>query len=904
MLLPLLAAALAAAPVAPPPFTQVASVEGITEYALPNGLKVLLVPDSSKPSVTVNLTVFVGSRQENYGEKGMAHLFEHMLFKRTKKIDSIKDLLTKLGAQANGTTSYDRTNYFETLAADDAKLAKAIELESQRLRYAIVSKDELVTEMTVVRNEFERGENDPGEAVQKQLAALAFTWHNYGGDTIGNRSDIEKVPNERLLNWYETYYQPDNAMLVVAGKFDAAKAFAAVAANFGPIPRPKRVLPTTYTEEPVQDGERSAVVRRVGGVPVLMAGYHIPSANDPDTAAVRVLARVLGDAPSGRLYKALVEPKKAAEVACFVMAPREPGLLLGYAGLSSAKDDPAPVRTGLPSTLESLQKSPPTKEEVERAKTALLKQLELALTNSGRVGLMLSEYAAQGDWRSLFINRDRLEQVTVEDVTRVAGKYLKPSNRSLVEYVPTETPDRAAVPPMADITPLAKAYKGREAQAEGEVFEASPKNLDARTARSALANGMKVALLPKKTRGEVVRVSLALKYGDEKSLFGTDAAAEMGADLLLRGTKTKTRQQIKDALDALKANVTIFVAAQTTRVSIETKRPMLLKTLELVAECLQQPAFDAKEFDELRREKLAGLEQAKDDPNSIGRTEVQRALTPFPKGHPLHTQNAEESIAELKGVTLDQVKAFHARFYGAQAGQVAVVGDFDQKEVADALAKHFGGWSAKQAYVRVPLPFKPIEPKATVIQTPDKAMAFYGAAMPVQLSDTDPDYATMLLGNYLLGGGFLSGRVPKRLREKEGLSYGAGTTFQGTPFSDSASFTGFAIYAPQNLQKVDTGFFEEVQKAVDSGFTAEEFSKAQEGLLRGRETGRADDARIVNTLSTWLELDRTFSYDEQIDQKLRALTLADVNAALKRYIDPKKLAVIKVGDFKQVQAPK
>lgn len=352
----------AAAPQGPPkPFTTVTSVEGMTEYALPNGLRVLFVPDSSKPSVTVNLTVFVGSRNENYGEKGMAHLFEHMLFKKTKKFASIKDELTKLGGWANGTTWYDRTNYFESFPADDAKVQRAIELESQRLRSAIVSKAELATEMTVVRNELEMGENQPARVLEQRLVSAAFEWHNYGDDTIGPKSDIENVPNERLLNWYETYYQPDNAMLIVAGRFDQAKAFKAIADTFGKLPRPKRTLPTTYTVEPTQDGEKSVTVRRVGGAPVLMVGYHVPAGTDPDYASIDLLDRVLGASPSGRLYKALVETKKAAKVHCQNFQLKEPGYFMCTAELGP-KDAAGPAKDALVATVEGLAKKPVTQE--------------------------------------------------------------------------------------------------------------------------------------------------------------------------------------------------------------------------------------------------------------------------------------------------------------------------------------------------------------------------------------------------------------------------------------------------------------------------------------------------------------------------------------------------------------
>jgi zinc protease len=361
---------------------------------------------------------------------------------------------------------------------------------------------------------------------------------------------------------------------------------------------------------------------------------------------------------------------------------------------------------------------------------------------------------------------------------------------------------------------------------------------------------------------------------------------------------------VKDAFDALKANVRIGESPQTVNVTLETKRPTLVKALELLTECLREPAYDAREFEEARREKLAGLEEAKDDPNALGGAEISRVLAPFPKGHPLYAPTIPESIELLKAVTVPQVQAFHATFHGAQAGLVAVVGDFDPKEVTQALTRLLGDWKAPAGYTRVPTPFHAAEPRTTVIATPDKAMAFYGAVMPVQFKDSDPEFPTMMLSNYLLGGGFLSGRVPKRLREKDGLSYGAGTSFFASPYFDNGGFVGYAIHAPQNLDKVNAGFFEELQRAVDSGFTPEEFKQAQEGLLQQRQTLRSDDANVAGSLLGFLELGRSFAFMEQVDQKLRTVTLAEVNATLKRRLDPSRLSVIKVGDFKQVQAPR
>jgi len=288
------------------------SVEGITEYQFDNGLRALLFPDASQSKVTVNMTVLVGSRQEGYGETGMAHLLEHMVFKGTPKHPKVPKDLQEHGAVFNGSTSLDRVNYFETLAATDANLEFAIDLEADRLVNSFIRKEDLDSEMTVVRNEFERSENSPQGVLMERIEAVAYDWHNYGKPTIGNRSDIERVPIQNLQAFYKKYYQPDNIVVIVSGKFDEAKALASISQHFGVLPRPTRKLDATWTEEPAQDGERFVTLRRVGDVSAIGVAYHIPAGAHEDTAALQVLANILSTQPSGRLYKELVETKKAS----------------------------------------------------------------------------------------------------------------------------------------------------------------------------------------------------------------------------------------------------------------------------------------------------------------------------------------------------------------------------------------------------------------------------------------------------------------------------------------------------------------------------------------------------------------------------------------------------------------
>src|SRR6056297_1060888 len=286
-------------------------IEGISEYQLENGVRVLLFPDQSKQVVTVNMTVFVGSRHEGYGEAGMAHLLEHMLFKGTPLHPDIPKVLKERGARFNGTTWLDRTNYYETLPASEENLELALRLEADRLVNSTIKGEDLESEMTVVRNEFERGENSPTRVLMQRIEAAAYEWHNYGQSTIGNRSDIERVPVVKLRKFYRKFYRPDNVMVIVAGKFDPANALDKIEEHFGALPAPTTPIDDTYMTEPPQDGERNVVVRRVADIQFAGAAYHIPAGSHPDYAAVRALTYILGDEPSGRLYKQMVETEIA-----------------------------------------------------------------------------------------------------------------------------------------------------------------------------------------------------------------------------------------------------------------------------------------------------------------------------------------------------------------------------------------------------------------------------------------------------------------------------------------------------------------------------------------------------------------------------------------------------------------
>ena len=871
---------------------KVTAVEGVTEYRLANGLRVLTVPDPSADTVTVHITYLVGSRHEGYGEKGMAHLLEHMLFKGTHRNPRIKEELTRRGARYNGSTSWDRTNYFETLSATEENLDWALGMEADRMVNSRVSRQDLDSEMTVVRNEFEMGENRAGSVLFERTMQLAFPWHNYGRSIIGARSDIESVPIGNLQAFYRTHYRPDNALLVIGGRFDERRALELVARHFGPIPRPARALPALYTAEPTQDGERSVTLRRAGDTQLVSVLYRVPAGSHPDYPAIDVLVAALRVAPQGRLHQALVQKGLAGSVWGWERALHDPGFVNFGAELGKDASLEA-ARDALLAVLEGLEREPLRADEVERARLQLLNEIEKMQIDGSHYLSALTEFQAIGDWRLFFLYRDRLKALSVADVNRVAAAYFRPANRVLGMFVPTTAPERAAIPPTPDLQQALAGYRSGEAVGAGEAFDPSPRNIEARVQRRTLANGIQAALLPKRTRGAKVVVQLNLNWGDEESKAGRSTACSLAGGMLMRGSRRHSRAELRDAFEALKATVSVDVGG----VSLQTQREHLAGALRLVAEVLREPAFPPSEFEELKRSSLTGVEAQRSDPAALAAEQLSRHLQPYPRGHWLYVQTLDERVENLKAVTLEQARACYLDLVGASGAHFVAVGDFDAVQLAALLEELFGGWKNPAPYARIPGRYFERPALERELRTPDKANAVLRAGLNLPMRDDDPDFPAMILGSYLLGGSS-SGRLPARIREKEGLSYSTYAGFSANPLDALAGFSAAAIFAPQNKERVERALREEIERAREDGFDAAELEAAKKGLLEARRLARTQDGALASRLASYLLAGRTFAWDEEFERRIAALSAVQVRDALRRHLQLARLSITKAGDFK------
>lgn len=883
-------AALAVAPAEAVPeaaAVKVATVEGISEYKLPNGLSVILFPDASKPTATVNMTYKVGSRNESYGETGMAHLLEHLMFKGSKNYPHPTQEFTRRGFRMNGSTWLDRTNYHVSFTASDDNMDWALRWSADAMVNSFISRKDLDSEMTVVRNEYEMGENSPVSVVLKRMQCLLFDWHNYGKPTIGARSDIENVKIENLQAFYHRYYQPDNAVLTVSGKFEPAEVLPKIESVFGVIPKPERKLPEEWTVEPVSDGERFFTVRRPGEAKLVAIGYRVPAASHPDFRKTDLAVSILTDSPKGRLYKALVDTGLAGKVFGFAIPGKNPGFVFFGAQLKKEGDEQK-VRQVMEEVLEhSFEKVPVTKEELENAIEEDRTGYERMFSDPEEFGVELSEYIGMGDWRLFFLDRDALGSITGKDVADAVSHYFVRDNRVVGMFLPDANPKRAVIPPAKSLAEQIAEHKFKAEGEQAEAFDASQDNINART-RLVTAGGLKMALLPKKTRGGTVTVQIKPLCGDRESLAGKQAEKRLMESMLTRGTADLSYEKISDTFTKLKidGDATFFT----------TDREHIVPALEFIAKVVNGATMPESEFEKLKRIVATSLQAKLDDPTSMAINALRKHFRTLPASDPRVQLTSEEMLAALPGLTRGAVEDLYKRVFQTSDAVIAVVGDFDADAIEQAIRASFTK-KAPVGYIRLDDEFRPVKAERIVLDAPAKENAFLITRRDFPSSIDDPQAAAMIAADWIIGGGSgLSNRLADRLRQKDGLSYSVYSSISLPAFGNRASWVALAITAPQNLAKAEQDMREELERVLRDGVTEQEVEEAKKGLLESRAVNRSQDDMVANGWVTYLQQGADWSKSKALDEAIAKLTVTDVNAAVRRVVVPAEMTYVLAGD--------
>ncbi|MEB3221124.1 MAG: pitrilysin family protein [Candidatus Sericytochromatia bacterium] len=891
--------ALAAAPAtaqaqpgpAAPPLTTHRTVAGpVQTFTLPNGLQVVLKENHAAPVVSWVVTYKVGSRNEPAGATGSAHLLEHMLFKGTKTLGKgqIAQLLDRNGANANASTWTDWTNYYETYASNRLELGLAV--EAARMRDALILDAERQSEMTVVRNELERGESNPERLLYQELTSAAYRSHPYHHPTIGWRSDVEAVPTATLKRFYDTHYQPNNAVAVLVGDFEPRRAAALITRYFGGIPR-GQTPPAVRTIEEAQLGERRFTLRRRGETNMLQMGWHIPAVSHPDIGPLLVLDAILSAGVTGRMYQAIVEKELALGCWTDVGLQRDPSLFRVAATLKPSGSHAA-VEAALLAQLEDVKQAPVKADELDKAKRQARASYIYGNEGTEQLAKALGYYAAIDRWERNFTLLADIERVTTADVQRVAAAYLTADNRTVGWYV--ATPDGPVPPaPRNAGSGKATANGARPVPAPLFDFERRPAAAPALKApvMRRLASGL-TAIVLENPESQTVALDGFVWAGRLHQPARQAGLATAVASLLEAGTARRTKLQLAGDLEGASASLAFSADRHVT--SFEGRALAGDRTLLLTAlvEALREPTFPPDELAKLKARLAASLRQAEDNP--AARVERAFGQAIYPEGHPLRPLDLAPTLAGVEGLRREDLQVFHRRFYGPNTTTLVVVGRVKAPEVFAELERLTAGWpTAELVKPEVPAVARG-QAQRVVVPMPDKTNVEVRVGHPTALSRRSPEYHAAQLGNYILGGDPLSSRLGLRLRDELGLTYGTYSVLRPGAIGPGpwwASLTVNRANLPTGLAELDGV----VRGLLAKGVTAQELAFAKGSYVGSQAVGLATNEGMAGSLASIALHDLGLDYWRRYPGVIGAVTREQVNRALRKHLHPEDACTVLVG---------
>jgi zinc protease len=910
-----------AAPVVANGYTHVKTVGSIDEYTLAsNGLQVLLMPEHSSPTLTFMVTYRVGSRNEVTGTTGATHLLEHLMFKGSKNHtramgNNVDQLLERTGAAYNATTWRDRTNYYANLGQEH--LGTVMNMEADRMRNLLLREEDRKPEMTVVRNEFERGENDPVQALYKEIYQTAFVAHPYHHSTIGHRSDIEKVSIEKLRAFYDTFYWPNNATITIIGDFEPVKALEMVKKNFGIYPHSPKPIPEMYTEEPKQNGARRLVVKRPGQLGVVAVAHKVPPATSADFAAVQLMSAILTDGKNSRLYKAITNKNLSTGVEGELGILHDPSMHIVFAPLApGAKHEE--VEAIIVAEIERLKKDGVTDTELKAAAAKTEADAAYKLDGSFGIAGNINEYIAAGDW-SLFYRLDEAaKKVTVADIQRVANKYLIEDSSTTGWFIPTAdgaaTAGAAAKPgrkesrsdgpyyyrdPRLNVgqptmaKPVVKGAVGAGGGAVAMPAAATTANKFAANAQRSKVAGIDVMAYPMGVK-DVVTLRASLPAGRAVGAGGNPAVPTLTGMLLDQGTKTQDKFAIAEKLEAVGATIAFRVGIDVVDITARALKKDVPMVLGLIAEQLRTPAFSAEEFAKAKKQMVGGIQRNLENTNFRAADAFSRAA--YPVGHPNRNVAPEELLAAIEAATLDEVLAFHKAHYGPTSMNLVAAGDVDVPALHSEIERGFGGWAGGQAPVRAAKPAAAVNGGVQDVVMDGKTSVSVVLGQPSGLRSSDPDYQALRLATAILGSGF-TGRLMANVRDIEGLTYGINASLSNDTFNDGDWRIG-ATFAPNLLDKGIASTQRQLKLWFDAGVTPAEVAARKSNEIGAFKVGLATTGGMAGVLLNAVNRGYDQNWLDEFPVKVNALSHEQVNSAIKKYLKPETMVMVKAGTFK------
>lgn len=878
-------------------FEFIKSSGGIDEYRCTlNDLSILLMEDHSAPVVTFMVTYHVGSRNEAIGHTGSTHLLEHMMFKGSKNYNKEKGnpiwtVLQDIGAQINATTWMDRTNYFALLPSEH--LGNAIAIEADRMRNLLLRDKDRQPEMTVVINEFERGENDPFDTLDKNIWATAYQAHPYHHSTIGWRSDIEGVSTERLREFYETYYWPNNATVTIIGDFNKDDALQMVLDNYGTITKSPHEIPEMYTTEPEQEGARRFVIKRSGQMGIIGIAHKTPEGLHKDNYAIQILSRILGGGKSGRLYKKIVDKGLATRVSIWDFPFRDNGLFVTYAFLTPGTKH-EDVEKIILNEYELLKNKGVTNKEIARAKGQIRAEQAYSRDGSYSIASNLNEAIATGDWTYYTNYLENINKVTKADIERIVKTYLIEDKSTTGYFIPEIAGGGGGggTPETQKVHQPYNYISEQEENSDGGVV--SETKIADRIIEQTPIDGIRLLTMKTGVK-DVVTITGSFLGGDQYSPQANMMIADLTAAMLDKGTKNKSKFEIADKLETVGASISFSSGQYHVRFSAKCLKADIPLVLSLLAEQLREPAFNKEDLKTLKTRLVANLKRDKEDTGKQAGGAFLRKL--YPKNHPNYAYKIDNRIKMVNDIMPASLKYYHKTFYGLGNMTIVAVGDVDSEAFNSEISKSFGGWKTSPLDKKeATLTANQVKAGTEYVTIKEKTSADIYIGLPIGIDRNHEDYYPLMVGTYILGGNF-SARLMQTVRDEQGLTYGIQSWVGGVDNGNDGYWAIWATFAPQLVDKGYDAAVEQLETWLESGITKAELTAKQSTITGSYKVGLATTRGLAGQILTNAERGRPNSYLDKFPELINALTVEQINNAIQKYIDKDRMFFIAAGSL-------
>ena len=845
---------------------------GIKEYTMTsNGLRVLLKQDNTAPVATFMVTYEVGSRNEAIGYTGSTHLLEHLMFKgsrkfNTKKGNSVFQTLQSLGARMNATTWLDRTNYFAVLPSEH--LETLIEIEADRMRNAYIKEEDRQSEMTVVRNEFERGQNSPSGVLDENIWATAYQAHPYHHSTIGWKEDIENVSIERLREFYDTFYWPNNATAIAIGDFTEKDALSMIKKHFGKIRKSTKPIPEVYTAEPKQEGIRTITLKRAGQQGIVGVAHKTPAATHPDAPAFMVLSSILSSGKNSRFYKNITDKGLTTSVYIWDSLFRDPGLFTVYANLSPDVDHKT-VEKAVVDEYEKIKKDGVSDEEVKNAQTQLIASMKFRQDGSYAIASGLNEAIASGDWTLYTTYNKKIDTVTKEDVQRIVKEYFKEDLSTIGYFIPLGAggQNKKLATKAKDLENMKlKHYSEEEELLSSKVVDTEP------------VEG--VRLLTLKRGSGVVTLTGSMLGGD---IYASENArtADMVAAMLDQGTTNMTKFEISAQLEAAGARLGFFNGQARVGFSGKFLSEDTKMVFDLLADQLKNPLFAEEDLNKAKKRQVANYKRSKESTRGNATNNMLKAF--YGTGHQNSPTDPDKAIEEIKKITPKNLKDFHSKNYGAGTMVIVAVGDVDHNSLESLIKEGFEGWKKSPLQEKKEAGTANKVSDKVYVTMQDKTSTDFLVGTALGIDRYHPDYLPLYVATHTLGGNF-SARLMQTVRVKEGLTYGINSSMRGFGNGNDGYWMVGGTFSPKLLSKGESSTLREIKKWSEEGITQKELDITKSTLTGGFQVGFDSTGGLAGGILDAIIVHGDLTYLDSYPERIKAITLDEANTAISKYI--------------------